>query len=160
VYGGDTSEILGYSDADFAGDKDTRKSTTGIVFLSYGGAISWLSKRQSTVAISTTEAEYVAAATAVKEALWLRKLHAEMGMHVSTVPIHGDNQSTIKLLDNPMATARTKHMDIAHKFAAERVSRGEVAFHYISTTLMAADALTKPVAEPKFQFCRTGMGMS
>ena len=100
VFGTSPNTVVGYCDAEYAGD--TRRSTTGFVFILHGGAITWLSKRQPTVAASTTEAEYISAAQAVKEALWLRVLLADLGIVVNTFQIKGDNQSALKLLKNPV----------------------------------------------------------
>ena len=134
--------MLGYTDADYAGDLDTRRSTTGYVFIMNGGAISWQSKRQPTVAVSTTEAEYMAAAHAVKEALWLRKLLEEFRLDPGTITIKADNQSAIKIIKNPVTSARSKHIDMIYHFARERVARREVKFEYVRTDLMIADTLT------------------
>ena len=119
---------MGYCDSDYAGDLDTRRSTTGYVFIMNGGAITWSSRRQQTVAASTTEAEYMAAAAATKEALWLRKLINDLQKPVSTVTIRADNQGAIKLLKNPITSLRSKHIDVIYHFARERVMRKEVAF--------------------------------
>ena len=134
--------VEGYCDADYAGDLDTRRSTTGFIFTFCGAAISWSSKLQPTVAASTTEAEYMAAAQAVKEALWLRKLAAELEVQFGTMKIFSDNQGAIKLLKHPVASIRSKHIDVIHHFARERVARKEVHFEYISTELMVADCMT------------------
>jgi len=147
-------ELFGYCDSDYAGDLDTRRSTTGYVFSLNGGAISWQSKRQPTVAASTTEAEYMAAAAAVKEGLWLRKLLCDLGINTKTINILADNQSAIKILRNPISSLRSKHIDVIHHFARERVMRNEVVFTYTPTNLMIADVLTKPLAGEKFNFCR------
>mgnify|MGYP001809905741 FL=1 len=157
--GGENASLLGYCDADYAGDLDTRRSTTGYVFVLNGGAVSWSSKRQQTVAASTTEAEYMAAAAAVKEGLWLRKLMCDLDMDNGTIKIMADNQSAIKLLRNPISSVRSKHIDVMHHFARERVQRNEVAFHYITTNDMLADMLTKPVSEAKHKLCCKGMGL-
>jgi hypothetical protein len=124
-----------------------------------GGAISWQSKRQQIVAASTTEAEYMAAAAAVKEGLWLRKLMLDLGFDMGAVSIMADNQSAIKLLRNPVTSARSKHIDVVHHFARERVLRKEVVFNYISTDRMLADVLTKALASVKHLFCCKGMGV-
>ena len=149
-----------YCDADFAGDLDTRRSTTGYVFILGGGAISWSSRLQPTVAASTTEAEYMAAAYAIKEGLWLRTLLSEIGLDASTIPIKADNQGAIKLLKNPVFSMRSKHIDIIYHFARERVARKDVIFKYIPTDQMVADALTKPLPQAKFVYCRTQMGIN
>ena len=151
----------GYCDADFAADLDTRRSTTGYVFLLGGGAISWSSRRQQTVAASTCEAEYMAAAAAAKEALWLRKLSDDLQLGVTAaIPILADNQGAIQLLKNPISSARSKHIDVLYHFARERVARGEVAFRYVRTALNVADSLTKAVAAEKVDFCRRSMGVA
>lgn len=152
-------ELYGYCDADYAGDIDTRRSTTGYVFTLNGGAISWQSKRQPTVAASTTEAEYMAAAAAVKEGLWLRKLLNDFSIHVQPVNILADNQSAIKILRNPISSLRSKHIDVIHHFARERVMRNEVAFTYAPTNQMIADVFTKALAGEKFAYCCQGMGV-
>lgn len=156
---GASSELVGYCDADYASDTDTRRSTTGYVFLLNGGAISWSSRRQQTVAASTTEAEYMSAAGATKEALWLRKLMRDLRQPTGPVIIRADNQSAIKLLENPVISQRSKHIDVIYHFARERVQRKEIEFRYISTNDMLADYLTKPVPKIKFEFCRQGIGM-
>jgi hypothetical protein len=154
-------DLLGYCDADYAADLDTRRSTTGYVFVLNGGAISWSSRRQQTVAASTTEAEYMAAAGAVKEALWLRKLCKDLQLGAAgAVNILADNQSAIKLLKNPISSVRSKHIDVIYHFARERVARGEVSFRYVSTALNVADCLTKAVPAEKFAYCRAGMGVA
>ena len=165
TYGGKgaSTTIVGYVDASYAEDLDTRRSHTGYVFTMAGGAISWASRRQATVAASTTEAEYIAAATAVKEALWLRKLCVDLRLSSDAGPcieICADNQGAIKLLKNPIASHRTKHIDVAYRFARERVERGEVAFTFVGTAAMMADMLTKPVPIAKLAMCCEGIGMS
>ena len=155
-----SKQLLGYCDSDYAGDLDTRRSTTGYVFLLSGGAITWSSRCQQTVAASTTEAEYMAAAAATKEALWLRKLITDLHRPVSTVTIRANNQGAVQLLKNPITSMRSKHIDVVYHFARERVARKEVAFEYVRTDHMLADFLTKPVAEGKHSFCRGGLGLS
>jgi Reverse transcriptase (RNA-dependent DNA polymerase) len=157
--GGIPLELQGYCDADYAGDTDTRKSTTGYVFLLNSGAVSWQSKRQPTVAASTTEAEYMAAASAIKEGLWLRKLLSDLQLGSGTISIFADNQSAIKLLRNPIITGRAKHIDVLHHFARERVLRKEVKVTYISTDAMLADMFTKVLSIAKHQLCCKGIGM-
>jgi hypothetical protein len=139
---------------------DTRRSTTAYVFLLSGGAVSWSSKLQPTVAVSTTEAEYMAAASAVKEALWLRKLIVEFD-YDCTGPVltSCDNQAALKLLVSPVVSARSKHIDVLHHFARERVARKEVRFVYCNTGDMIADCLTKPLPKDKLLKCCKGMGL-
>lgn len=121
--------------------------------------ISWSSRMQQTVAASTTEAEYMAAAFTIKEGLWLWKVFNDLGLKTSII-INADNQSAIKLLKNPVFSMRSKHIDVVYHFARERVARGEVSFKYIRTDNMVADILTKSVPANKFIYCRSGMGVS
>lgn len=156
----DTLILEAYSDADYAGDIDTRRSTTGYVFTLGGGAITWSSRLQPTVAASTTEAEYMAAAYTIKEALWLRTLLTELNHNPGTITINADSQSAIKLLKNPVLSMRSKHIDIIYHFARERVMRKDIAFKYLSTDKMVADILTKPLPTAKLNFCRSMMGIT
>eukprot|EP00877_Chromochloris_zofingiensis_P012347 jgi/Chrzof1/7366/Cz02g21060.t1 len=159
TFGSHSNDLIGYCDADYAGDTDTRKSTSGYIFILHGGAIRWSSKRQATVAASTTEAEYMAAAAAVKEALWLRTLLSELQLDIDNITIMADNQSAIKLLRNPISSMRTKHIDVAYHFARERVVRKEVVFRFVSTENMVADIMTKALSEVKHVRCCKGMGV-
>ena len=120
--------LIGYTDSDWAGDLDDRHSTTGNVFLMAGGPISWLSKKQAVVALSTSEAEYVALSSATQEVVWLRKLliaDLKVALQQPTVLME-DNQGTIAIARNPVAHARTKHIDIRYHYIREAVQNGIV----------------------------------
>jgi hypothetical protein len=161
-YGNNTSgelNLVGFSDADYAGDLSTRRSTTGYAFMLNGGIISWSSRLQPTVALSTTEAEYMAAASAIKEALWLRTLLSELNVNTGTIGLYSDNQAAIKILKNPVISNRSKHIDVMHHFARERVARKDVAFEYIPTGNMLADIFTKALPEIKFATHVVNMGV-
>ena len=105
--------MIGYSDANWAGDRDTRRSTSGYAFIVSGGLVSWNSKKQKIVALSTAEAEYVALSEACKETIWLRKLVQEVvgGRDKATI-MYEDNQAAISMVKNPVHHARSKHIDI------------------------------------------------
>ncbi|GAQ93583.1 putative retrotransposon protein [Klebsormidium nitens] len=160
TFGGSDELLEVFCDADFAGDVDSRRSTTGYVFLMYGGAVSWSSRLQPTVAVSTVEAEFMSAAQAVKEALWFRKLGGDLGLGLGTVPINCDNQGAIQLLKHPVAALRSKHIDVLHHFARERVARKEVGFAYCGTDDMKADIMTKALTPGKFSKCRKEIGIA
>ena len=111
------------------------------------------------MAASTAEAEYMAASQAVKEALWLRKPTTDLRGYLKTMQIYTDNQAALTLLKNPIASVRSKHIDIIYHFARERVARKEVKFDYCPTAKMIADIMTKALAEGKFVACCNGMGV-
>ena len=143
--------LIGYSDADWAGDVDDRHSTSGNVFLLAKGAVSWLSKKQATVALSTAEAEYVALTTATQEAIWLRRLLTDVGKPLAEpVVINEDNQGAIAMAKNPVGHARTKHIDVRYHFVREGVQDGAIILKYVATDEMIVDILTKPL--PKYPF--------
>jgi hypothetical protein len=125
---------VGYVDADYAGDLDDRRSTTGYVFTLTGGPICWKSMIQSTVAMSTTEAEYMAAAEAAKEALWLTGLVKELGIQQGGVPLYCDSQSAIYLAKNQVYHARTKHIDVRFHKIRELVTTSELLLEKIHTS--------------------------
>jgi len=114
--------LIGYSDADRANDPDDRHSTTGNLFMMSGAAVIWLSKKQSTVALSTSEAEYIALNTATQEAIWFRRLLCDLGNSTDEPTIlMEDNQGAIAIAHNPVDHARTKHIDIRYHFVRESV---------------------------------------
>jgi Reverse transcriptase (RNA-dependent DNA polymerase) len=142
--------LRGFVDADWASDINDRKSTSGFAFMLGGGAISWGSKKQTSVALSSTEAKYVAAAYAVKEAVWLQRLLRELNLDV-TLPtiLHMDNQSAIAIARNPEFHDRTKHIDLRHHFLCERVATGDIDLTYIPTNDQIADVFTKGLVREK-----------
>jgi hypothetical protein len=153
-------ELAAFCDADWGGDLDSRRSTTGYVFTLFGGAISWQSRLQPTVATSTVEAEYIACAAAVKEALWLRTLLHDLGYPVGTVAIGCDNQGTLdRILSNNAVSQRTKHIDVQYHFTRQHVLAKAVAFHYVRSSANVADCFTKPVNATILNDCKHGMGM-
>ena len=147
---GDAGVVRGYVDASWGEDPSTRKSQSGYVFTLGNAAISWKSKLQTTVALSSTEAEYLALSAAVKEALFLRNLVGDvLPSAAKTIVLHEDNQSTIKQALNLTGSERTKHVDIRHHFLKAHVANGDVRLEYLPTAQQPADALTKPVDKVK-----------
>ena len=141
-------EVVGYSDSDWAGDKSDRKSTNGYVFTMCGGAVSWCSRKQTIVAASTCEAEYIGMTMASKEAMWLRRLVSDIrGKSVLENPLSllSDNAGAIALTKNEVVNRRNKHIDLAYHFVRDAVRRGIVNITYLPTTEMTADILTKPL---------------
>ena len=153
--------LVGFADADWAGDLDTRCSTSGYLFQIGGASVSWSSKRQRTVARSSTEAEYVALSMASQEAIWLRCLLSDLSSQPLSDPtiIHEDNNGAIELSKNAKNHNRTKHIDIAYHFTRERVQAGELEIVYCRTGDMTADVMTKGLGRVQFQKLRNSMGV-
>ena len=159
--GGSHIELMGYCDADWAGDANDRRSTTGYAFILGDGVVSWSSKRQPTVALSTTEAEYMAASHCTREAIWLRQLMADVRCkQVGGTLVMCDNQGAIALAKNPVHHARTKHIDVQHHFVREKVERGLIRLEYCPTEDMVADVLTKALARERHERLRKMMGFT
>jgi len=162
TYGLDTGplHLTGYSDSDWGADIDTRRSTSGYVFFLAGGPITWKSKLQPTVALSSTEAEYMALTPAAQEAISLRELFAELTGIDESVQMFGDNKSSIALSENPTSHQASKHIAIKHHFVREKVRDKDILLAYIPTASMVADALTKALPYPTFsRLCRAMFGI-
>ena len=157
----DEGSLIGYCDADYAGDADKRRSTTGYIFLLYRGPVSWCSKRQSCTALSTTEAEFVAACEASKEATWLLRLLQELGIKENgPVPLMSDNQSAIRVVNNTEFHQRTKHIDVKYNYIRDQQSNGIVDVRYICTNQQLGDIFTKPLPIPRFLMLRDQIGVN
>lgn len=153
-------DLIGFTDADFARDIDTRRSTTGYVFMLGNGAITWKSKRQKTVALSTTEAEYMAACDGAREAVWLRQLMKDVGYEQERpTTMNIDNQSAILLIKNPELHHRTKHIDVRLHFIRDLYEDSIISAEYIETGKQLADVFTKPLASNVFNSNIFGLGM-
>jgi hypothetical protein len=145
--------VIGYIDADYAGDLDDRRSTTGYVFTLVGGPICWRSMIQSTIAMSTTEAKYMAVAEATEEVLWLIGLVRKLGIQQVGVSLYCDSQSAIYLAKNHVYHGRTKHIDVRFHKIKELVVISELLLEKIHTFENAANMLMKPVTVDKFKHC-------
>lgn len=147
--------LVGYSDADYAGDCSTRRSTSGCVFTYNGGVISWSSEIQKSVALSTTESEYIAACHAIKELVWLQSLKVELTGENEIVEFNMDNQSAIRLIKNPEYHKRTKHIDVRYHFIREKYEEGLFLLKYVPTDEQLADIFTKSLLKGRFQLLRS-----
>jgi len=143
--------VIGYVDSDFARCPDSRKSMLGYVFICCGGPIQWKATKQSIIAASTAEAEYIALSEATKEAIWLRKLLKDFRIPVGAIPLYEDNQACIKILENPVYHARTKHIGIKVHLVRDYFEKGEIVVPYISTHEQLADIFTKPLPKATFE---------
>jgi hypothetical protein len=124
------------------------------------GAVSWSAKKQSTVADSSTEAEYVSAASAGREILWMRNLLCEIGVGVNgPSPLMVDNQSALRVINNPEHHGRMKHIDVKWHWIRDTVKRGDIEIHFLRTQDMIADIFTKPLPRPAIEQHRLSLGL-
>ena len=145
--------LEGYVDLDWLGSAIDRKRTSGCCFSIGSSVISWFSRKQSCVALSTTEAEYVAACSASCEAVWLRKLLSDLfDLQPDATCIYCNNQSCVKLSENPLFHDKSKHIEIKFHYIRDMVQRGAVKLQYVATKEQIADVLTKPLMRAKFDY--------
>jgi hypothetical protein len=157
--GGDIVPI-GYTDSDYLGDMDERKSTSGYLMSIGSGPILWKSKLQDEVAQSSSEAEYRAVAEGAKEAMWLRNLMEEIGFpFTKPITLFVDNQSAIKMARNPVLQARTKHIEKSCHLIRDHVKKGRIQLEFIRSREQIADVLTKPISTVHFRDMRRRLHM-
>ena len=156
----DDFQLIGYSDADWAGDLHSRKSTSGYIFKLGECMISWKSHKQPVVALSTTEAEYIALCTATQEGVWLRHLLESVGQGQNgPTRILEDNQGAVYLSKNPRDHPRTKHIDIKYHYVRDTVNENIMNIIKCDTKDMVADIFTKSLPRPAFQKHRAAMSV-
>jgi hypothetical protein len=152
--------LVGYTDSDWAGCVSDRKSTSGCCFGLGSAVVSWFSRKQKSMALSSIEDEYMAASQASCEALWLRKMLIGLfGVQLRPIVIFCDNQSCIKLSENLVFHDQSKNIEIWYHFIHDYVHRGSVELQYISTEEQVADILTKALNMGKFVFFRDKLGV-
>jgi hypothetical protein len=157
---GEKQELIGYTDSDYAGDQDDRKSTSGYVFMLSSGAVSWSSKKQPVVTLCTTEAEFIAAASSTCQAVWLRRILQQLNHEPrKSTTIYCDNSSTIKLSKNPVLHGRNKHIDVRFHFLRELTKDEVVELIQCSSQEQVADIMTKPLKLDVFQNLRELLGV-
>ena len=158
---GKSDALIGYSDADWGGDCNDYKSTSGYVFQIGGTAVGWKSKKQSCIALSTAKAEYMALSSAAQEAVWMRELNSDLLNHLSEPTlIFEDNQSAICMAKNPQFHGRSKHINIKFHFIREQVNANKIQLKYCPSEDILADLLTKGISPEKFARLRKLYGMS
>ncbi|CAH9096206.1 unnamed protein product [Cuscuta epithymum] len=160
TFGNGEPVLVGYTDSDMAGNKDNMKSTSGYLMTFAGGAVSWQSRLQKCVVLSTTEAEYVAATEACKELLWLKRFMQEIGFMQQRYVVLCDNQSTIHLAKNSMFHKRTKHIDVRYHWIRDALEDKLFELDKVHTDDNGADMLTKVLAREKLKVCCSIAGMA
>ncbi|GKB56150.1 retrovirus-related pol polyprotein from transposon TNT 1-94 [Tanacetum coccineum] len=152
-------DLKAYSDSDYAGCNLDRKSTSGGCQILGGKLVCWSAKKQSSVAMSSAEAEYVAAAGCCAQVLWIKSQLADYDVLYDKVPIFCDNTSAIAISNNLVLHSRTKHIDIRYHFIRDHILKGDIELHFVPTELQLADIFTKPLAEPSFTRLVAELGM-
>ncbi|WVZ53202.1 LOW QUALITY PROTEIN: hypothetical protein U9M48_004175 [Paspalum notatum var. saurae] len=143
-------ELLGYTDSDFAGCRVERKSTSEGCYLLGRSLVSWSSKKQNCVSLSTAEAEYIAAGSSCAQLLYMKQTLKDYGVELARIPLLCDNESAVN--NNPVQHSRTKHIDIRHHFIRDHVAKGDILLRNVGTKEQLADIFTKPLDESNF--CR------
>jgi hypothetical protein len=151
-------KLLGYCDADWAGESDSRRSTSGFVFTLNDGPISWKSKLQASTALSSVEAVYISLCAAAREAKWARQLMFELGFpQERATKIFEDNKVCISISSNDRTDARSKHIDVKYHFVRQMIRTNQIQVEYLPTEDMIADMFTKPTSTTAFQKCRASI---
>jgi uncharacterized protein YjeT (DUF2065 family) len=149
--GGDQINVQIFSDADWAGQSDDGRSMTGGVLMVAGGVVAWSSRRQSTVAISSMESEFIALVSATADARWIQQLLQEIGMSDKLpIPIFVDNKAVIDYCNNESNSSRTRHFNIKYHFVRDEVAQQHIKLEWIPTEDQIADIMTKPLDRPLF----------
>jgi hypothetical protein len=154
--------VLGYADADWGGCLETRRSTTGYLFKTYGGIIGWKSKRQSTMALSTTQAEVLAVTDATRQAEWLRQFLEDIGMGLPVnkpIPILNDNRGAVLLSNHPHDHGASKHFEIRTGYLRQETEANRIKIEHVPTANNLADGLTKSLASPRVHMLNDKLGM-
>jgi hypothetical protein len=163
-YSRDSTEphlLTAFTDADYAGDINDRKSRSGSLLFLNNGPVIWLSHKQPCTASSTTESEYVAASLTSKEVVWARRLLGDIGFSQSRpTPLYSDNQSAIRLVQNPEFYKRTKHIDVVFHLIREFQTRGDISVSYVPTRLQLANILTKALTPDVFHKLRSALNLT
>ena len=152
-------DLIGFSDADYAGYQVDRKSTSGACEYLGECLVAWHSKKQTSVAMSTAEGEYIAAGSCCAQVLWMQQTLEDFGISCSKTPIYCDNTAAINISKNPVMHSRTKHIDVRHHFLRDHVAKGNIELIFIPTENQRADIFTKPLSEDRFGIMRNELGM-
>ena len=142
--------LICYVDSDWGGDLYDRKSVSGYLIKIFGNTISWVTRKQNCVALSTTEAELIALCSSVVDGLWFKKLLLDLNIMINYFSIYEDNQACISLIKNPENNRRVKHIDLKYNFVCENIKKNIIKVEYTSSETQQADMLTKGLPNPSF----------
>ena len=154
-----TCNLIGYSDSDFAGSKTDGKSTSETCHFIGSALVSWHSKKQNSVVLSTAEAEYIFAGSCCAQILWMKQQLFDYGILLDHIPIRCDNTSAINLSKNPIQHSRTKHIEIRHHFLRDHVRKEDCVLEFVDTKNQLADIFTKPLPKETFFAIRRELGL-
>ncbi|GJU95221.1 retrovirus-related pol polyprotein from transposon TNT 1-94 [Tanacetum coccineum] len=152
-------ELTGFSDADYAGCKDTFKSTSGGAQFLGEKLVSWSSKKQDCTALSTAKAEYVSLSACCAQVIWMRTQLTDYGFHFNKIPIYCDSKSAIAISCNPVQHSRTKHIAVRYHFIKEHVEKGMIELYFVKTDYQLADLFTKALLVDRFNYLVRRLGM-
>jgi hypothetical protein len=151
--------LAAYTDSDWASDPITRRSVTGYFFQLAGGPITWRSRAQTTVAHSSTEAEYMALSDCSRQMSWIRNIFLELGMRLGPIPIYADNQGSIFIGSNPVQEICTKHIDVKYHYVCECIAVKKIVLYHVPTEDNTADIFTKNLGRLKFEKFKQQLGI-
>jgi len=158
--GNKESNVKSYSDVDYAGCLDTRRSTTGYVLIKNGAAITWNTQRQQSVALSTMEAEFMAVCAATKEVMWVKQLLSDTNIYTdNSLMLYIDNQSAISFIKNCNSHKRTKHIEVRSNFIKEKYQAKYIDIKYVPTESQISDICTKALPKVRFEKLRALIGL-
>lgn len=153
--------MTGYADSDWAGNVTDRKSVSGYIFKVYSATVSWTTRRKTSVALSSAEAEYMALSVAVTEVLWLRRLLVDLGVKIDEpTVIFEDNQACIRVAEDDKKMKRLKHVDVRYHFVRDEIQKGVIRLVYVPTDSQIADVMTKGLNKTQFVKLRELLGLS
>jgi hypothetical protein len=156
---GATFDLIGYSDLDYAGCKIDRKSTSRGCYLLGRSLVSWTSKKQNSVALSTAEAEYIDAGACCTQILYMKQTLLDYGVVLEKIPLLCDNESAVKIANNPVQHSRTKHIDIRHHFLRDHVAKGDIILEGVRSEDQLADIFTKPLHKTRLCMSRNELNI-
>lgn len=154
-----STNVVGFIDSDYGGDLDRRRSLSGYIFTLCSSVISWKAQLHPIAALSTTEAEYVAATEGIKEATWLRGLVMDLGIPQGVTVVFSDSQSAIFLTKNDAYHSKTKHVEVKYHYVRDTIAQREIVVEKVHTSENPADMLTKPLPTAKFDHCLDLVGV-